>query len=50
MSSPEGVAEMSGVMLNEINVAATQEEYLESLPEDQYLYVGEMIKEGEEED
>lgn len=43
MSTPEGCVEMSSLMLNEINIAATQEEYLDSLPEDEYMYVDEQI-------
>ena len=45
MASDDGLSEMSELMLNEINLAATQEEYLESLPEDEYLYVDEQIDE-----
>ena len=48
MSSQEGCHEMSQVMLNEINMAAEQEEYLNSIPEDQYMYCDEMVEEEDD--
>lgn len=47
VATEEGCNDMSELMLNEINLAAEQEEYLNSLPEDDYVYAAEEIDLGD---